>query len=194
MKTTPRARGVSGLGGEANRARPKPSAVPDAHQVPHGTRPEARTVRHSPLGDTTHAGPSSSLRSTPASGIQHPRQGAITRPHRRQASSQRQARGRGAAVAARPRHRVRTPIAPSPGAAGRQLKIAKTGERERGGRPRIRGYRRTTTVSDTSPVHRTRGKIRASACGTLSDLFIFTFFFSSFPLPVSSYRVGQAET
>lgn len=48
------------------------SAVPDTHQVPYGTRLEARTVRHSPLGDTTHAGPSS-LWSTPASGNQHPR-------------------------------------------------------------------------------------------------------------------------
>lgn len=46
--------------------------MPDTHQVSYGIRLEARTVRHSPLGDTTHAGPSS-LWSTPASGIQHPR-------------------------------------------------------------------------------------------------------------------------
>lgn len=61
------------------------SAVPDTHQVPHGTRLEARTVRHSPLGDTTHAGPSS-LWSTPASDIQHPRRHQARRERERDAA------------------------------------------------------------------------------------------------------------
>lgn len=81
VKTTPRARGVSGLGAEANRARPKWAQCP-RHQVPHGTT--RRTVRHSPLRDTTHAGPSS-LWSTPASGIRHP----CVSPHAETTSSAR---------------------------------------------------------------------------------------------------------
>lgn len=124
--------------------------MPDTHQVSYGIRLEARTVRHSPLGDTTHAGPSS-LWSTPASGIQHPRRrhqaaapDSRTSPPRPHVSEDAVSSHVNVASTSRVVQGPRVHHADC-----RQLKIQKQNderrERERA-IGRTRGYRRTTTV------------------------------------------------